>query len=229
MKKSVCFLMVFILVFSSVSVLAETVNAVDEFTIHSGVTFGMTMDEVIAQEKNAGFIGTDVSVPSDFCNSSEHTSLYEIDGQMAGINGSALYYHFNGDGMLESAVYSFINEQPTVKEALSKKYGESDEVFSMIANGLLTTEAYAFFSNRAITAIKTKLESMMPEILDEASWRVDLEDGKTVVISYVSTKCLGYTFTFVSYQLYTTEEIDNIWNELYSEYTESQQQLTDDL
>lgn len=49
MKKILCLVISLIVLLSSISALAE------EFTIHSGVMFGMSIDEVISAETASGF------------------------------------------------------------------------------------------------------------------------------------------------------------------------------
>lgn len=221
MKKILCLVISLIVLLSSVSAFAE------EFTVHSGVTFGMSKDEVIACENEAGFSSQTAKRNAAFCNDMKHhTDVLQLSGKIAGQDGAMILYHFNSADEMEAAVYWFGGEASTIKEALIDKYGESDSEFTLIAASKLETEAYSFYTDGLSME---ELGLTTANLFDECSWRVDQEDGSSVVISYVYSVVSGFPFSSVSYQLFSTEELDNYHSELISEYNESQQQLDDDL
>lgn len=76
MKKMFCLVIALIVMLGSVAALAE------EFSLHSGVKFGMTREEVAAAEKANGF------KPQD---NSEYDTL-DVNGFIAGYNNSDIKY-----------------------------------------------------------------------------------------------------------------------------------------
>lgn len=111
MKKMLCLVISLIVLLGSVAALAE------EFTLHSGVKFGMTREEVAAAEKANGFKTKD--------NSSYDT--LDVEGFIAGYDNSDIMYSFKNNSMTSAHYHFGRNDDkvfPAVKETLISKYGE---------------------------------------------------------------------------------------------------------
>lgn len=112
-----------------------------DFPLHSGVTFGMTREEVIKKEEEAGFqMVKDMAAPDKaaipLCTDIDHfydeaqlPDLFSTD-TFAGINESEIAYWFNDQGQLFRMQYSLdcweTNEQDqtNILNSLVAKYGE---------------------------------------------------------------------------------------------------------
>ena len=104
---------------------------IPDFTLHSGTYFGLTVDEVIAKEKERKFSPSRTSLFYTFYDElgnykKAKTSAITLFGSMAGISGSKLDYYFDKGGKLFAAVYKFGDHDPssyaTIQGALSNKY-----------------------------------------------------------------------------------------------------------
>lgn len=120
MKRWTCLLLVSLLIMLYSSALAGN------FSIHSDVTFGMTVDEVIACEKANGFSPEFVSMLNNV----------KVNGKIAGLNNSTITYSF-GDGKMVKANYilakhaaynpeTMQQDYATISQALQSKYGSTD-------------------------------------------------------------------------------------------------------
>lgn len=120
MKKIISLVLMITMLFT-VSAFAE-----EDFTLHSGVKFGMTLDEVKTCEENAGFTF------SEYFDGS-----YYIEGKIAGIDEARINYYFV-DGKLIQGIYEFPVASPlarhqsidesradytTISDLLNEKYG----------------------------------------------------------------------------------------------------------
>lgn len=112
-----------------------------DFSLHSGVTFGMTRDEVIKKEEAAGFQMVKDMLPPEkaavnlytdidhFYDEAQLPDLFASD-TFAGINESEIAYWFNDQGQLFRMQYSLdcweTNEQDqtNIPNSLVAKYGE---------------------------------------------------------------------------------------------------------
>lgn len=106
----------------------------ESFTLHSGTTFGMTMDEVIAKEAEKGFEAKQTTLYYTYYDDDgkymrSTSSGLTVYGSMVGYSDSELEYHFDKDGHLYAAVYIFgTHDQSSyskVSDLLKNKYGDS--------------------------------------------------------------------------------------------------------
>ena len=106
----------------------------ESFTLHSGTTFGMTMEEVIAKEAEKGFEAKQATLKYTFYNDDgeyKRTSSdgLTVNGSMVGYAKSTLNYYFDDNGHLYAAVYVFgthdRDSYSQVSDLLKNKYGAS--------------------------------------------------------------------------------------------------------
>ena len=115
--KKIVGLLYMIVMLLSISAFAE-----DTFTLHNGITFGMTADEVIQQEQAAGF---------EYTVDNQSARKLIIIGKVAGYDETSINYIFADDGTLSCMQYTFHNgNQSSVYQAmentLAKKYGKAE-------------------------------------------------------------------------------------------------------
>lgn len=111
MKKIISLVLMLVMMFS-VSAFAE-----DEFSLHSGVKFGMTFEEVKALEKEAGFA----------TESHEEWNYLVAKGTIAGQKDSNVYYFFYDNKSLNWMEYSFEGDVFQIMESsLENKYGSTE-------------------------------------------------------------------------------------------------------
>lgn len=113
--KRIISLVLMIAMLLSVSAFAE-----EEFTLHSGTKFGMSVDEVVKLEQEAGF---------DVIESTLGTSGYlQVKGEIAGHEDAyALYYFDDNDGPMHRMTYRFDdNDYQAMENTLEKKYGATE-------------------------------------------------------------------------------------------------------
>lgn len=143
MKKITAVIIILVLILN----LSISVALADGFSIHSGVEFGMTLDQVKAQESSTGFTVSagDLSYSAlGYKNDKSMVAITKaafgtndpptVHGSIAGFDDSYIYYFFNDDKLV-SAIYHFgeknkSDRYDTVSSALESKYGEP-----MIENG----------------------------------------------------------------------------------------------
>ncbi len=190
----------------------------ESFTLHSKVTFGMTLDEVTSYEKNAGFT---VSAQKIEYGTPKVKVAKKVEGTIAGIDGSEIHYYFDKDNKLYSATYwlgsqlrSTLTEYETLEAALTKKYGASNEVYLPIV------ERIGFESNDYLSCWGLKrTNKTYPQY---SSWLIQQDDGTYVAIVHYfeSATVMGTKLTFhiLGYQVYSADEInaelDTISNEI---------------
>ena len=238
MKRVIACLLSIILMLCFIPALAE------DFTLHSGVKFGMNKEEVINAEKNAGFADTESEDMDDMfthnCSAIHEQSGVKVKGQIAGVDDSLIHYHFNKDGVLDSAVYDFTNHPKggvysPIRESLIKKYGTPDIDFSEIWHSSLSMCVYSL-------ADKWVEEYNIPEIgysckvdyLNNDSWLVPQDDGSYIIITgcecnITITKAGTFCFTFVGYQHFDKEVIENTLAEVKEKADNYNSQLENDL
>lgn len=122
------------LVAAPMNVMAEDIlkdiPEIENFSLHSGVMFGDSVEDVKAKEKEAGFSVSDENETAD-----THTKRVFFSGMFAGISDSGLRYTFHGDEGVYSAHYGFGDEQgyqydsqsedfDVITDELIKKYGD---------------------------------------------------------------------------------------------------------
>ena len=208
----------------------------DEFTVHSGVKFGMTVDEVVAAETAAGFnpeIKNENQAGNDrFYNCEDKhltTQFVEVDGQIAGQNDSSVIYHFNKtDGRLNSSVYEFYISPDTfniLRENLIKKYGEPDTGLSAAFHSILKPDAYNFIDYcKPYSKITYHYDDM---------WLIPQDDESYILISGICARIVisgsAYTFSYIGYQKYSKEEIDDTLSTITTDVNTYNDQLNNDL
>ena len=259
MKKVSCFLMVLILVFSSVAGLAE-----EPFTLHGGVQFGMSVDEVQTIENEAGFELEDCTIISDDAQDVVEATQLAIDaisgmagsrysgvqfvfgdtkmvkfkyitGMIAGIEKSGIQFVFDKEGKAFAATYVFGN--PFEYEQVD--YDTVEEIL---------TEKYGDSNEVLFPAVSKigyeplnfllRLENEWgierQNLPDYTSWAIQQENGNYVIITHYNatvkiTSDLVFTFNIVGYQLYSEEELNKGISEVNDEANEIVEQRANDL
>lgn len=221
MKRTLVLLTVILVVltFSSVSL-------ADRFTIHSGTAMGMSMNEVISLEKEAGF-----KMEKDTLVKKTKAAKQIIgSGKIAGIEKSKVVYMFDNNDKLFSAVYDLgsillfkQSDYDSVEKTLTEKYGTPDTSWYVIAKNI-GYEPVNYFNN--------KLESGSAPS-SASSWMVDNGDGTCVIVSHfkMSGPFFDRTFTIhiVGYQQYSVDDINKEMSNITQEYNDNQDQLNNDL
>ena len=113
MKKIISLVLMVAMLFS-LSAFAEE----EEFTLHNGTTFGMTMEEVIEIEGNNGFV----------LSPGESGNTCSGNGIIANQQGTTISYQFDENDSLWHMQYSFssLDTFDVVEQGLIKKYGNTD-------------------------------------------------------------------------------------------------------
>lgn len=146
MKKAVSILLIALFILGiTVNAICEG-TAVEDYSLHNGTKFGMTKDEVIQIEADAGFelkpyAGTDYMLFGG--------------GTIAGVPNSQIYYHFDGDGKLFQMRYSLNagyhkseEDYNKINQMLVEKYGETQ--YSSKTNKNLPIKPIALHPNAYI-------------------------------------------------------------------------------
>lgn len=223
MKKILCLVISLIVLLSSVSSFAE------EFIIHSGVMFGMTREEVIALETDAGF---------KVIESEEYIT---VRGKIASIDESAIRYYFD-ENALTTAWYrlggnhSSIGNSPydpdsfdVVEDALVNKYGEPNfdtQVLDSIAfeydiDGLIENLTNGLYSNYDVAGL--------------SNWLFPVDEDTYLLIDHhlFSGKVKGAGFSVgyhtLCYQMMDATEVEAVIQGIIDEVQEDSQQLEDDI
>ena len=214
---------------------ATSIPSTSEFTLHSGVAFGMTIKEVESCERSAGFTLMDYDRYGDYATDRAKT-IKEINGKIAGIDYSYIDYMFDSDGKLYSATYwlgpEILNEQikedfETIDSALKSKYGEPDDLWLPVVKRL-GFEADHF---PELWGIEIP-EDHYPVY---SSWLIEQGDGTCVVIVHyrqtvlISGETLSFNFHILGYQLFSVEEIKAAINEMESEMNNLTEQRNNDI
>lgn len=214
MKKIASILMILVMLFS-VSAFGE-----EEFTLHSGTKFGMTMDEVRSIEEAAGF-----TVPQGASN-----KMLQIDGQVAGYSGT-IYYYFtdNENGTLDRMEYMFSDSSiyETMEKALEKKYGPTDYNSLRgisLPSFTVNNEEYSFNTRFAPRADSDDITILKCEYSQRI---IQISETEYVYIECIREYCRfepwkwDYSFVSVDYVLLDAETAEGIQRNL--------KQLDDDL
>lgn len=192
MKKMLCLVISLVVILSSVSALAE------EFTLHSGVKFGMTREEVTAAEKANGFRTQE--------NSSYDT--LDVEGFIAGYDNSEIMYSFK-DNSMTSVHYHFGQNDdkvfPAVKATLISKYGEP--IYEDI-------DGYIDFSIHGRTVLDTWEEFsgyLKCSVIGFSQWLYPIEGGYVDIMLmdfYIDMMDRDYnvlSYSFVTEEAYTNK------------------------
>lgn len=221
MKRLVSLLIALIMALTSVSALAEG------FSVHSGVEFGMTMDEVIRKEKDAGFSNVEVYELEDkdnkYCVNKHSSAGVKVCGQIAGFDGAFIVYHFQENGGMDAAIYTLDfnfsgeNQYATIRESLAKKYGDPDPLMSDVWHTYLDMDVYAFPDDQYESFKDTAGVSCTITYTYDDSWLVPQDDGSYIIVSgcnynlYVKSSYSGTLSSYVTtvgYQRFTEEEVN---------------------
>lgn len=221
MKKLISLLTAMIITVGSVSALAEG------FSVHSGVEFGMTMDEVIQKEKDAGFSNVEIYEFEDkdnkYCLDKHSPKGVKVVGQIAGFGGAYIVYHFQENGGMDAAIYTLAfdfsdkNQYAAVRESLTKKYGEPDPLMSDVQHTYLDMDVYAYPDDNYETFYDLASASCEITYAYDDSWLVPQDDGSYIIVSgcnynlYVKSSYIGtqsYYITTVGYQRFSEEDVN---------------------
>lgn len=208
-------LMIMLTVFASA--LAEP------YTLHAGVQFGMTADEVIEKEKDRG-------------NTFEMT-----DGRLTNTNqvsivdmNATIYFDFDSEGNLIRQQYRFRDQVfDSVRNKFEKVYGLPN--CSSAADTKLSLPSYfKSFSGPMPSAdelgktiINNSMVSYSYSGLTYCQWMVEVEEGFVVIEQYgrslnakVGSKSSGAVanLIYVDYNLFTKEEIMGAIDETAAKY-----------
>ena len=127
--KRIIGLFLFVLVIMSTSAYAQ------DFTLHSGTTFGMTQEEVVLLEQSKGFF-------SDSVASEVKSNKIGTSGTFAGRDNGEMYYAFDSEGKVVQFHYSFksgnMDDFETMNATLISKYGSPD--YSSESNNTFSVE-----------------------------------------------------------------------------------------
>ena len=203
---------------------SHIVPILDGFTLHSGVKFGMTMDEVIEIEKNAGFDAKKENLDdmyAFYCSNKHSKTCVSVSGQIAGVNGASIVYHFSKYGNLEAAVYGLAHDDKAgrydpIRSSLIKKYGNPDSVMSEVWHHTLSMDVYSladfFLENLNVPSIGFVCTI---DYVHNDSWLIPVNEDTYVIITGIefSQRVTGYApvyITLVGYQKYDKTEIDKI-------------------
>lgn len=231
MKKIISFALLIAMLFV-VSAFAEE----DTFSIHSGVTFGMSVSEAMECEEANGFEIPEASPEGDFSDG------FFIQGTIAGVDNASISYGFSDDALFR-AHYDFgttskkfhsENIEPMrsdyakISDALSSKYGATEYTF-------LTNKAYSFPSEYlgVVTSGFGERDRMSAKswwndkfIMDSyEQWFIPLDDGCGVFIDH----CLYWWQSSADSTLYHELYYTYLDADTVSSFLEKEQQLTDDL
>ena len=147
MKKIIICMILMITILFSNSAFAE-----EEFNLHSGTKFGMSVDEVIKLEQEAGFDVEDSHLEND--------GYLEIRGKIAGYDDVIAKYYFTEDGTLHKLYYHFVSEDNIYQELeknLEKKYGPTEyNSFAGVSLPIFTVDGYEYSKFR--TGVLTEVE-----------------------------------------------------------------------
>lgn len=215
----------------------------DDFSIHSGVTFGMSESQVSEKEDQNGFsLNTEyiglllfgMSKGSlDMVDSYLSRELEEkvdipcISGSVAGYDESQILYFFTDD-KLYSAVYHIGQSNDTsrfanLSDALTKKYGNTvasnGEYIDYPSQGKTAKDMYKLFDS---------LGAFSCTIIDTNQWLVETDSGY-VSILLLNTSISGHNEVFLSYSSMNKEEYNTFVSDKLETYNQKEQELNNDL
>lgn len=217
MKKSVFLAVLMIVLTVFVSAFAEP------YTLHAGVQFGMTADEVIEKENARG--NTFEMIDGRLINTSK-ISIVDMN--------ATIYFDFDSEGKLIRQQYRFRDQVfDSIRNKFETVYG-LPECSSASDTKLALPSYFKSFSGPMPTAdefgktiINNSMVSYSYSGLTYCQWMVEVEEGFVVIEQYgrslnakVGNKSSGAVanLCFVDYNLFTKEEILGAINENASKY-----------
>ena len=170
------------------------VAGAEDFTLHNGTTFGMTVDAVVEKEKAGGF---------DLQKSSYDDYLYSGTGTIANQADSTISYRFSENDSLVQMDYSFdsIETFSTVEQGLDKKYGTTDYSSATGLKYPYVTgsewQSIPFDSFAAFTGndYDVKIEANLTAYSHRL---IDLADGQSMLIEHFTYSNTNYVYGKVS-------------------------------
>lgn len=200
-----------------------TVAMADEFKLHSGVTFGMTAEEIIAKQSERG---NTFAMNDGRLKSTSSISILDLD--------ATIYYDFDADGKMVRQQFYFrdVNFAPLARE-FEKVYGTPDCTSSLGTELVLPAKSFsgpiptgqefsdAIFNSSMVTGSRGDIVTYQ--------WLVETDEGYTVIEEYgydyyakvgnnakrrIGTVCL------VDYRFFTKEEIENAQQENSEKYND---------
>lgn len=218
MKKLLSFILVSILFATCITGSALA----DEFSLHSGVKFGMTEQEISSLESQAGFSLKDVFVLSS-------TPMKKITGQVAGIQDSEIIYAFDSDGKMFASTYQlggkyadFDPDYSIIEQALTDKYGQPDNSWFPAVVMVSSYEPFNYFISWG------NFSASLPE--NYSSWLIKQDDESCVlIVHYYAFGGASTQFHIIGYQKYTANEIESIKKTVDDTIEQTNQQLQNDI
>ena len=234
LKRVISLILICILVSICSSALCE-----EEFTLHNGTQFGMTIEEVIEKEKESKY---EIREMSCFVYDDETAEMKEkniegliVYGSVAGISGSTILYHFNSEGRLFEEVYFFGRETEYINYALSSrivnyddKYGNYEILKTALQDKYKDAKLQASDDDPIVSLINKYIISeygRAATIKEEEAYRIQVSDLEQVYIlhvwpTYSNTVyygTLGYQIQNISgdyivYRLVPNEEVSHVNN-----------------
>ena len=181
------------------SVIAE--NS-EPFEIHSGVQFGMSLEEALACEKAAGFAISELPYGMVSCPG------FIANGEVAGQENVSIYYSFSKSDELIQAVYYFHSHIfNSLEMALTKKYGETDHSY-------ITQMSFEDFELRPKVVRSVFNKPLYPD-LPWSQRIVKISDSLTIAINHFDNAASGDAIVYSVLFLGDTAEIsENDLNDL---------------
>lgn len=213
MKRLISFVLVAMVVLSCVSGMAE------EFTLHSGTTFGMTLEEIKEIETNAGY-EVEETVGALSANTDDSTCLKLEATELVGIGGSVCYDFSPETGGCNVCFY-WVNANTEMQvenliQAYCDKYGtpvSKGDVFLDIQG-----DAHNAIEEVSGDIAVCELFGEPTTIGSLYQWLIYQDDGSAVDIMIVPYKYGGKYISLknvviVSYSLRTAEEMQAVADE----------------
>ncbi len=234
MKKILCLFIGLIVLLGSISALAE------EFALHSGVQFGMTVDEVVELEEKSGFECKVYDENSEYSGLGPNEHEVRVEGKIASIDESSIEYYFV-DNALTIAWYEFGNsgwggfsyspdDFDTVETALVNKYGEPN-----CPTGLF--DSFAFTDDvESITHCQECDVYGDCDIYGLSNWLIPLNDNACIFIEhylisaeFVDDPSFADGYHTLCYQVMDATEVKSVLQNAADEFLDNSQQLEDDI
>lgn len=227
MKKILYFLMIFLMIVPSC--MAE-----DVFSIRNGITFGMTREQVIAQEALNG---------RSMSKYSQNTVKPSIEGEKRDVT-----FYFDENGLLDEVCYHWYDLSAKAKDYIrSDEWAIQEWDLEQLSKTSLNDSKQR--AEETFETIEAVLNEKYPEITPlSVKWPVtysadaSLKEGYSLIATYV--KCVqrlipyregyivienfleGHPFTYNSFYHYVSESYDNVVSYEYVTAAEYQYRIT---
>lgn len=204
MKRLVSLLLVVMLMLPCVSSLAE------DFTLHSGTKFGMTLEEIKEIEEKAGYT-VEMTNDGSVWNPDDSLCLWIKNTDLLGIGGHIGYDFSPTTGLCNECFYYVVN--PSTKSVSAKEIMRTIEKYKSKYGEPVFKGEYADIASEAHDAVDGYLFnkenfSSYPAPNELYQWWVEQEDGSVVDIILISyDEWLIGPMLFISYSMRTENEI----------------------